>query len=66
MSPLLYLSKMPTLATGLYKYQLELEWGGQIPILFAGIVICTIPIFIIFIFFSNKLMDNISIGGLKG
>lgn len=66
MGPLLYLSKMPTLATGLYRYQSIVEWSGNYPVLFAGIFICTFPLFIIFIFFSNKLMDNISVGGLKG
>lgn len=66
MGPLLYLSKMPTLATGLYRYQSIVEWSGNYPVLFAGIFICTLPLFIIFIFFSNKLMENISIGGLKG
>lgn len=66
MGPLLYLSKMPTLATGLYRYQSIVEWSGNYPVLFAGIFICTFPLFIIFIFFSNKLMENISIGGLKG
>ena len=66
MGPLLYLSKMPTLATGLYRYQSIVEWYGNYPVLFAGIFICTLPLFIIFIFFSNKLMDNISVGGLKG
>ena len=66
MGPLLYLSKMPTLATGLYRYQSIVEWSGHYPVLFARIFICTLPLFIIFIFFSNKLMDNISVGGLKG
>ena len=66
MSPLLYLSKMPTLATGLYRYQQTMDYLGSVPVLFAGILICTLPLFIIFIFFSNKLMDNISVGGLKG
>ena len=66
MGPLLYLSKMPTLATGLYRYQSIVEWSGNYPVLFAGIFICTLPLFIIFIFFLNKLMDNISVGGLKG
>ena len=66
MGPLLYLSKMPTLATGLYRYQSIVEWSGNYPVLFAGIFICTLPLFIIFIFFSNKLMDNISVGGLRG
>lgn len=66
MGPLLYLSKMPTLATGLYKYSTIVSFYGTFPVLFAGIFICTLPLFLVFIFFSNKLMENISIGGLKG
>lgn len=66
MSPLLYLESMPTLATGLYKYQSVAERSGDYPLLFAGLIICLIPIMILFGIFSEKLMQNINIGGLKG
>lgn len=71
MTPLLFLSRMPTLATGLYRYQLIVsepgsEASGDYPILFAGLYICMLPVFVLFAFFSDKLMQNINIGGLKG
>ena len=66
MSPLLYLPKMPTLATGLYRYQIIVERNGNYPVLYAGLFMCLLPILIIFIIFSDKMMNNINIGGLKG
>lgn len=66
MSPLLYLPEMPTLATGLYRYQTIVERNGNYPVLFAGLFMCLLPILIIFIIFSEKMMENINIGGIKG
>lgn len=66
MSPLLYLPEMPTLATGLYRYQIIVERNGNFPVLFAGLFMCLFPILIIFIIFSDKMLTNINIGGLKG
>lgn len=66
MSPLLYLPKMPTLATGLYRYQAIVEGDGNYPVLFAGLFMCLLPILIIFSIFSDKMMTSINIGGLKG
>ena len=66
MSPLLYLPNMPTLATGLFRYQAIVERSGNYPVLFAGLMLCTLPILVLFAIFNEKLMGNISIGGLKG
>ena len=66
MSPLLYLPKMPTLATGLYRYQTIVERNGNYPVLFAGLFICLMPILVIFLIFSDRMMANINVGGLKG
>ena len=67
MSPLLYLSEMPTLATGLYNYQKYVEDTSlNYPVLFAGLFICLIPILVIFLIFSDRMMANINVGGLKG
>ena len=66
MSPLLYLSKMPTLATGLYRYQTMIGRHANYPVLFAGLFMCLIPILVIFLFFSDRMMANINVGGLKG
>ena len=66
MSPLLYLPEKPTLATGLYDYQVTAERYGQFPTLFAGLFMCLLPILIIFAIFSDKMMNNINVGGIKG
>ena len=66
MSPLLYLPEMPTLATGLFRYQTIVERNGNYPVLFAGLFMCLLPVLIIFIIFSDKMMNGINIGGLKG
>lgn len=66
MSPLLYLPKMPTIAVGLFRYRTIVERSGNYPILFAGLVVCMIPILILFALFQDKMMANMTIGGLKG
>lgn len=65
-TPLLYLDRMPTLATGLYYYRLELNYASNEPVYFAGIVMSMIPVLILFGLFQDKIMENVSAGGLKG
>ena len=66
MSPLLYLSEKPTLSSGLYRFQLMAERDGQLPVLYAGLFMCVLPILVVFAIFSDKMMTSINIGGLKG
>ena len=66
MSPMLYLNEMPTLSLGLFRYRTIAERGGSYPILFAGLMLCLLPILIIFAIFQDAMMQNMSIGGLKG
>ena len=66
MSPLLFLPEMPTLATGLYRYQTIVERNGNYPVLFAGLLLCLLPILVIFSIFSDKMMNSLNVGGLKG
>lgn len=66
MTPLLYLPSYPTLASGLYVYQVEMARKIHTPVLFAGCFMCSIPPIILFIVF-NKYMMNVDLsGGLKG
>ena len=66
MSPMLYLPEMPTLSLGLFRYRTIVERSGNYPILFAGLMLCMLPILIIFAIFQDAMMENMSIGGLKG
>ena len=66
--PILFLEKYPTLASGIYIYDISIfhDGNGDIPMLFAGVIMSVIPILALFIAFQEKIM-NISIGGgLKG
>lgn len=66
MTPILYLEQMPTLATGLFRYQEIAMRKSLYPTLYAGLFISLIPILILFAFFSKTLMNNVSLGGIKG
>lgn len=63
-TPLMFTPSVPTLAVGLYKFGLSSE-NSSIPVRLAGSMILFIPIFILYIFLQDKLMGNISMGGVK-
>ena len=66
MTPILYLPSYPTLAAGLFTYQTIVERSGDFPLYFAGCAIAMIPIIVLYSLLSNKLVNNLSYGGLKG
>ena len=63
--PLLYLPSKPTLAYTIWYLTLGSSRLGDLPTMVAGTMTLAVPILIMFIFLKNKLMGNISIGGLK-
>lgn len=66
MGPILYYPSYPTLASGLYLYELIAKRTGNYPTYFAGALISIIPILIIFVAFQDTIMTSVSAGGLKG
>lgn len=62
---LIYLPKLPTLAVGIYKFQIQMTYNSRMDILYAACAISVLPPLIIFIFFNNALMSNVSVGGIK-
>ena len=68
-SPLLYMPSYPTLAYGIYC--LTSRSSGYLgttvttTMKFAGVICTAAPIVILFIFLKDKLMANISLGGIK-
>ncbi len=66
-SPLLYLPTLPTLAYGVYYMSYYVTTGqiSKVPVRVAGCMMLAIPIFVIFMFMRDKMMGNISIGGVK-
>ncbi len=67
MNVLLYLPDYPTVASGLYALEYSpFVRSGNMPAYYAGLVIATIPVIIIFACFQDTIMKNFSVGGLKG
>ena len=64
---LLYLPNYPNLATGLYMIKEKaFTIGLQTPSYFAAIMLSIIPVVTVFLIFNKQIMENVSIGGLKG
>ena len=62
---LIYYPKLPTIATGLYVFERDMQYYNRMDILFAGYFITAIPPIALFAVFSKSLMNNVSLGGIK-
>ncbi|MBO5480175.1 MAG: carbohydrate ABC transporter permease [Clostridia bacterium] len=66
-TPLMYMPDYPTLASGLYKVEQSFTRdNANFPAYFAGLMLATIPVVVVFAAFSDVIMKNFSVGGLKG
>ncbi len=63
---LLYLKNLPTLATGLYLFELEMIYRTGSHILMAASMLSVLPILVLFMVFNKTLLDLDLGGGLKG
>ncbi len=66
LTPSIYLPKKPTIAVGLKYLSDSMILKSNYTMLFATIIIALIPIITIFCAFSKTIMENTSVGGLKG
>lgn len=65
---LIYAPSHPTIVYGLFKVMTDSTGAsvrGQVPVQMAGCTLVTMPVIILFIIFRNKLMGNLTIGGVK-
>lgn len=65
-TPYFYLNSMPTIALGLKDMSDQLAYNPNYPLVLATAVMATIPILILFCVFQKTIMDNMTVGGLKG
>lgn len=66
MTALLFLPNYPTLATGIYLFNLEMTYRARMDILMAACVISAIPPLVVYLFGYKTILDNVSLGGIKG
>ena len=65
-TPLMFIPSVPTLAVGFFKFSFSsTDAYSSPPIQLAGSMILFIPIFIIFVSLQDRLMGNVSMGGMK-
>jgi raffinose/stachyose/melibiose transport system permease protein len=64
--PLLYMPSYPTLAYGIWYLSNSFINGlSNVPMRMTGCIIMVVPILCLFIFLKDKIMGNVSMGGLK-
>lgn len=67
LTPSIYLPNQPTIAVGIYYMKSTmLDTHGEYPLFFAVIILTMLPIILLFCCFSKTIMENTSVGGLKG
>lgn len=65
-TPLLYLPSYPTLAYGVHRIMISpIKELNYAPVQIAASTMLAVPVLILFIAFKEKLMGNISLGGIK-
>ena len=65
--PLMYIPSHPTIAYGVYEMTVTTETGqSHMTFKMACCAIMVIPTTVLFIAFKDKLMGNLSMGGIKG
>lgn len=66
LTPSIYLPNKPTIAVGLKYLSDTMIQQGNYTLLFATIIVALISIIVLFCCFSKTIMENTSVGGLKG
>ena len=65
-APLLYMPSHPTLAAGMYLFSISTKNElSNVPMRMAGCFLLMLPILAVFVVFKDKMMSNVSLGGLK-
>lgn len=65
-TPLLFFPNLPTLSSGVWEYEREMQFQANQPVYYAGVLISLVPILALFLGFQNTIMQNLATGGLKG
>lgn len=64
---MIYLPSMPTISYGLYRFTRSTDNKATfVTVWVSACMLVTIPIFIVFMLFKDKLIGNLAVGGIKG
>ena len=64
--PYMYMPNAYTIATGLQNISFNASTRGEFTSLFAAIIVASIPSVLLFVFAQKTVMNNVTMGGLKG
>ena len=65
-TPLLYMPNKPTIAYGIFIFSFQSDnVYSTVPMKLCAAFIIAIPIIIVFVLFRNKIMQNVTVGGIK-
>lgn len=65
-TPIIYLPNQPTISQGLYYFNFSTDNAvSTVPVKIAGAMFVLIPILAVFLVFRDKLMGNLTMGGVK-
>ena len=65
-TPLLYMPNKPTIAYGIFVFSFQSDnVYSTVPMKLTAAFIIAIPIIILFLIFRNKIMQNVTVGGVK-
>ena len=66
MTNVLYMPSMPTISYALFLFRSNPSGEITVPVILTASICLCIPVLALFIAFKNKIIGNLSIGGLKG
>lgn len=66
-TPMIFLPSNPTVAYGLYRFRFSSRSEiTSVTMQMTACLLVSFPIFVVFVIFKNKIMGNLTMGGLKG
>lgn len=66
MTPYIYLPEKPTISLGVNQLYIRMERKLNLPVAFAGMTLLATVSLVIFAVFNKFIMNNMSVGGVKG
>ena len=63
-TPMVFLPESPTMSYGLFLFQTDNK--ASTPVQLASCLMACLPILVVFVAFNDKIMSNVTMGGIKG